>query len=77
MNAMLHEKQFSTHQMGVQASHPPKFNISSFMGYLKGNTATVIFEKYGNLECKFGNKQVWLTGNSVHCGLNKVKASVV
>ena len=40
----------------------PEYNISSFMGYLKGKTATMIFEKHGNLKYKFGNKYFWSTG---------------
>lgn len=43
-------------------SLPPKYNISSFMGYLKGKTVTGIFEKHGDLKYKFGNKHFWPTG---------------
>ncbi|GAB7306680.1 hypothetical protein EGLA_14470 [Enterococcus gallinarum] len=34
----------------------PKISISSFMGYLKGQSATVIHEKHANLKYKYGNK---------------------
>ena len=37
-------------------SIPPKYNISSFMGYLKGKTATIIFDGHANLKYKFANK---------------------
>ena len=47
-------------------SIPPKYNISSFMGYLKGKTATMIFEKHANLKYKFGNKHFWSTGYYVN-----------
>ncbi len=43
-------------------SIPPKYSISSFMGYLKGKSAMMIFEKHGNLKYKFGNKHFWATG---------------
>ena len=43
-------------------SIPPKYCVSSFMGYLKGKTAMMIFEKHGNLKYKFGNKHFWATG---------------
>ena len=43
-------------------SIPPKYNISSFMGYLKGKTATMIFDKHANLKYKFWNKHFWSTG---------------
>ena len=32
------------------------------MGYLKRKTATMIFEKHGNLKYKFGNRHFWATG---------------
>ena len=41
-------------------SIPPKYSVSSFMGYLKG--AMMIFEKHGNLKYKFGNKHFGVTG---------------
>ena len=57
-------------------SIPPKYNISSFMGYLKGKTATMIFDKHANLKYKFGNKHFWSTGYYVSTvGLNEVTIS--
>ena len=51
---------------------PPKHNISSFMGYLKGKTATMIFGKHANLKYKFGNKHFGSTGYYVSTvGLNE------
>ena len=42
------------------------------MGYLKGKTATMIFEKHGNLKYKFENKHFWSTGYYVSTvGLNE------
>ncbi len=53
-------------------SIPPEYNISSFMGYLKGKTATMIFDKHANLKYKFGNKHFWSTGYYVSTvGLNE------
>ena len=43
-------------------SIPPKYCVSSFMGYLKGKSAMMIFEKHGNLKYKFGNRHFWATG---------------
>ena len=43
-------------------SIPPKYCVSSFMGYLKGKSAMMIFEKHGNLKYKFGNRRFWATG---------------
>jgi putative transposase len=42
------------------------------MGYLKGKTATMIFDKHANLKYKFGNKHFWSTGYYVSTvGLNE------
>lgn len=53
-------------------SIPPKYNVSSFMGYLKGKTANMIFDHHANLKYKFGNKNFWSTGYYVSTvGLNE------
>lgn len=43
-------------------SIPPKYSVSSFMGYLKGKSAKMIFERHANLKYKFGNRHFWATG---------------
>ena len=35
---------------------PPKIAVSSFMGYLKGKSSLMIFEKHANLKYKYGNR---------------------
>lgn len=40
-------------------STPPKISISSFMGYLKGKSALMMFDKHANLKYKFGNRHFW------------------
>lgn len=40
-------------------SIPPKISVSSFMGYLKGKSALMIFDKHANLKYKFGNRHFW------------------
>ena len=53
-------------------SIPPKYCVFSFMGYLKGKSAMMIFEKHGNLKYKFGNRHFWATGYYVSTvGLNE------
>lgn len=37
-------------------SIPPKMSIASFMGYLKGKSALMIFDKHANLKYKYGNQ---------------------
>ena len=51
---------------------PPKIRISSFMGYLKGRSATLIHEKHANLKYKYGDKSFWAKGYYVSTvGLNQ------
>ncbi|WP_462427754.1 IS200/IS605 family transposase [Fusobacterium varium] len=53
-------------------SIPPKISISSFMGYLKGKSSLMIFDKHANLKYKYGNKHFWCRGYYVDTvGRNK------
>lgn len=51
---------------------PPKYSVSSFMGYLKGKSALMMFDKHANLKYKFGNRHFWSEGYYVSTvGLNE------
>lgn len=51
---------------------PPKMSVSYFMGYLKGKSSLMVFEKHTNLKYKFGNRNYWATGYYVSTvGLNE------
>ncbi len=51
---------------------PPRMSVSYFMGYLKGKSSLMIFEKHTNLKYKFGNRNFWATGYYVSTvGLNE------
>ena len=53
-------------------SVPPKYSISQIMGYLKGKSSLMIFEKYANLKYKYGNRHFWCRGYYVDTvGRNK------
>lgn len=41
---------------------PPKIAISSFMGYLKGKSSLMIYEKYPELKYKYRNREFWCRG---------------
>ena len=43
-------------------SIPPKYSISQIMGYLKGKSSLMIFEKYANMKYKYGNRHFWCRG---------------
>ena len=51
---------------------PPKYSVSSFMGYLKGKSALMIFDRHADLKYKFGNRHFWAEGYYVSTvGLNE------
>ena len=53
-------------------SIPPKYSVSQIMGYLKGKSSLMIFEKYANLKYKYGNRHFWCRGYYVDTvGRNK------
>ncbi|OPY63583.1 MAG: Transposase IS200 like protein [Pelotomaculum sp. PtaU1.Bin065] len=53
-------------------SIPPKYSVSQVMGYLKGKSAMMIFDRHSNLKYKFGNRHFWAEGYYVSIvGLNE------
>ena len=53
-------------------SIPPKYSVSQIMGYLKGKSAMMIFDRHANLKYKFGNRNFWAEGYYVSTvGLNE------
>ena len=41
---------------------PPKMSVSGFMGYLKGKSSQLIYEKWGNLRYKYRSREFWCRG---------------
>lgn len=41
---------------------PPKMSVSSFMGFLKGKSSLMIYDKWGNMKYKYRNRQFWCRG---------------
>lgn len=41
---------------------PPKYAVSDIVGYLKGKSSLMIFEKHANLKYKYGNRHFWCRG---------------
>ena len=55
-------------------SFSPKYSISYVMGYLKGKSSLMIFDRYANLKYKYGNRHFWARGYFVDTvGKNKKK----
>ena len=41
---------------------PPKYSVSSFMGFLKGKSSIMIYEKWGSMKYKYRNREFWCRG---------------
>ena len=41
---------------------PPSLSVSAFMGYLKGKSSLMIFDRHANLRYKYGNRHFWCRG---------------
>ena len=53
---------------------PPSISVSDFMGYLKGKSSLMIFDRHANLKYKYGNRKFWYRGYYVDtCGKNAKK----
>ena len=50
----------------------PKYSVSQTMGYLKGKSSMMIFDRHANLKYQYGNRHFWATGYYVSTvGLNE------
>jgi putative transposase len=55
-------------------SIPPSMSVSQFVGYLKGKSSLMIFDRHANLKYKYGNRHFWCRGYYVDTvGRNKEK----
>ena len=53
-------------------SIPPKYRVSQIMGYLKGKSSLMIFDRHANMKYKYGNRHFWCRGYYVDTvGRNK------
>ena len=55
-------------------SIPPKMSVSGFMGYLKGKSAMMIFQKWGNMKFAYRNREFWCKGYYVDTAGKNTKA---
>ena len=57
-------------------SIPPKYSVSQIMGYLKGKSSLMIFDRHANLKYKYGNRHFWARGYYVDTvGRNKMQVA--
>lgn len=53
---------------------PPKISVASFVGFLKGKSSLLIYQKYANMKYKYRNKEFWCRGYYIDTvGKNKEK----
>jgi len=41
---------------------PPKMSVSGFVGFLKGKSSLMIYQKWGNIKFKYRNREFWCKG---------------
>ena len=71
---IIHEANACKDHIHMLVSIPPKLSVSSFMGYLKGKSSLMIFDRYANLKYRYGNRKFWCRGYFVDTvGRNKEK----
>ena len=46
----------------LYVSIPPKYSVSEIVGYLKGKSSLMIFDRHANLKYKYGNRHFWCRG---------------
>ena len=53
-------------------SIPPKYSVAQIMGYIKGKSSLMIFDRHANMKYKYGNRHFWCRGYYVDTvGRNK------
>ena len=55
----IHEAEAYPDHIHMLVSIPPKISVSDFMGYLKGKSSLMIFDRYANLKYRYGNRKFW------------------
>ena len=66
------EAEACTDHIHMLISIPPKYSVSQIMGYLKGKSSLMIFDRHANLKYKYGNRHFWARGYYVDTvGRNK------
>lgn len=59
---------------------PPKMSVSGFMGFLKGKSSQMIFERWANARYKYRNREFWCRGyyvDTVGKNTKKIKEYIV
>ena len=71
-NVIIHEAEVCPDHVHMLISIPPKISVSGFMGYLKGKSSVLIYQRYANMKFKYRNREFWCRGYYVDTvGKNK------
>ena len=66
------EAEACTDHIHMLVSIPPKYSVAQIMGFLKGKSSLMIFDRHANLKYKYGNRHFWARGYYVDTvGRNK------
>ncbi len=58
----IHEAEACPDHIHMMVSIPPSISVSQFMGYLKGKSSLMIFDRHANLKYKYGSRHFWCRG---------------
>ncbi|MDY6095439.1 MAG: IS200/IS605 family transposase [Oscillospiraceae bacterium] len=58
----IHEAELCKDHMHMLVSIPPNLSVSQFVGYLKGKSSLMIFDRHANLKYRYGNRHFWCRG---------------
>ena len=58
----IHEAEVCPDHVHMLISVPPKFSVSGILGYLKGKSSLMIYQKWGNAKFKYRNREFWCRG---------------
>ena len=56
------EAEYCPDHIHMLLEFPPKYSVSRIMGYLKGKSSLIIFDRHANLMYKYGNRHFWCRG---------------
>ena len=56
------EAEMCSDHVHMLVSIPPNLSVSQFVGYLKGKSSLMIFDRHANLKYKYGNRHFWCRG---------------
>ena len=58
----IHAAEACPDHVHMPVSIPPHISVAQFMGYLKGKSSLMIFDRHANLKYKYGNRHFWCRG---------------